>query len=257
MSFTDIVEGYETQGFGCVDYSGEWYAPWCPTHRFHCGIDIGCGFRAPVRTPRAGLVVAVGIPYLGDQAVGIHADDGRYIELGHGDQALVRVGDRVTAGQAVMLADSRGASSGNHVHLEVRTDGAVQGIANQAAAVLDPTPYLHIQAPAGAATSTRSDIMDTVRILPGERFNLGGGINDPTRKTTLTLDADGADGAGPIGVDSFYHEAAGGILNDHHDIGVNQPEIIQTWMQLGGEFSVALRNAGKQPIFATLRVDPV
>lgn len=154
-----------TQGFGCTDYNGEWLAPWCGAGFFHAGIDLAADdiFGKPVYATRAGVVVAnqdpahriqqcaaiggqvVFEPYLGINAVVVQVDeDGRrvWMEFGHLNSAAVRPGDRVEIGDVVGYVGTHGASCGSHLHLEVRTDGPWQGVAGQAAALLDPTPYL-------------------------------------------------------------------------------------------------------------------
>jgi hypothetical protein len=135
-----VAGGVETQAFGCTAYSAEWARPDCPGGHFHAGIDIGCIFHDPVHTTRAGVVVAVGLPYLGPYAVCVETSDGHYLEFGHMDTASVAVGQRVAVGQQVGLAGTLGASTGVHVHLEARTDGPNQG--PPWTAVVDPAPFL-------------------------------------------------------------------------------------------------------------------
>lgn len=153
----DIVQsGYETQAFGPTNYAGEWAAKWCKGGHFHAGIDIGCGCGRPVRTTRSGVIVAMPVPggdqrypyYLGDQSVGQETDDGVYMEFGHLSKSYVVKGDRVKAGQVIGLSGTKGASTGCHVHLEIRTDGAVQGVwyAKPDNRILDPTSWLHMEA---------------------------------------------------------------------------------------------------------------
>lgn len=145
----DVVENLRsvTQGFGCSDYSGEWYVDWCPAHRFHSGIDLAATLGQRVHTTRPGVVTAVGINYLGPFAVGIRADEGKYLVFGHLDTAAVKVGDRVTAGQAIGTCGTRGNSSGPHVHFAVRLDQATEDVTphTQDGRILDPTPWLTTQ----------------------------------------------------------------------------------------------------------------
>src|SRR6476620_1538252 len=143
----DIV----TQPFGCVDYAGEWPCPGCGSGRFHAGIDLGSSaggqsiFRSPVVATRAGTVTAVGIQYLGDQAVAVKTDAGMTIEHGHLDEARVSVGQRANPGDMLGLLGTKGASSAPHLHIEVRVDGPFQGVAGcpQNDPTRDPVPYLN------------------------------------------------------------------------------------------------------------------
>jgi hypothetical protein len=135
-----------TQPYGCVDYAGEWACPGCGTGRYHAGIDLGGRgiFRSEVRATRSGVVSAVGIPYLGDQAVAVRTDEGVTIEHGHLDEAKVSVGQRVKVGDLLGLLGTKGMSTGPHLHLEVRVDGPFQGVAGcpQNDPTRNPVPYL-------------------------------------------------------------------------------------------------------------------
>jgi murein DD-endopeptidase MepM/ murein hydrolase activator NlpD len=158
-----------TQAFGCTDFAGEWWAPWCPGGHFHAGVDLaadGIGGQ-PVFATRAGLVVAnqdpahtitlcpeigggtVTEPYLGPFAVILQVveADGTvvWIEHGHLRGANVSPGQLVAPGDLLGWVGTRGASCGDHLHVEVRADGPRQGVDNQAAAVRDPTPYLEAE----------------------------------------------------------------------------------------------------------------
>lgn len=154
----DIV----TQAWGCTTYSGEWVAPWCPSGYYHAGIDLGfsgggnatCG--RPVYATRAGTVAQIGTfayggavypgGYLGPDAVCVKYDDGAYVWHGHLASHTVSVGQRVNPGDQLGTIGTQGASTACHLHVEARTDGPVQGVDNQAAAVIDPAPYLNLEA---------------------------------------------------------------------------------------------------------------
>lgn len=156
---TDLVTSPNliTQDFGCTSYSGEWIDPSCPGGHRHCGVDIGFPggswpyFRTPIYTPQDAIVVAVGadgsganfVYDLGDSAVCLRLPDGTFLEFGHCDQALVSVGQHVKAGDQVALLGTKGQSSAPHLHVEHRSDGPYQSLAN----LLDPMPLLWIQRP--------------------------------------------------------------------------------------------------------------
>lgn len=62
---------------------------------------------------------------------------------GHLMKANVVVGQHVKAGEVIGLADSTGASSGNHLHLSLRYDGATERLeTSYPKDVIDPMPYL-------------------------------------------------------------------------------------------------------------------
>jgi murein DD-endopeptidase MepM/ murein hydrolase activator NlpD len=139
-----------TQPFGCCDSLAEWWAPWCPLHRFHSGIDLGNShggwsiYKAPVYATRSGTVERVGYPNgLGPQAVFLRLDGGGWLIYGHLEQALCHVGDRLSVGQWFALLGTRGNSTAPHLHLEYRTDGPLQNVDHDAGGVGNPVPFLY------------------------------------------------------------------------------------------------------------------
>ena len=91
-----------------------------PMHR---GQDLGadCGDR--VIAANSGTVVQAG--WYGSYGNWVTIDHGNGVVTGyaHAQSLAVRVGQRVDAGQLVARAGTTGASSGCHVHFEVRTSG--------------------------------------------------------------------------------------------------------------------------------------
>ena len=79
-----------------------------------------------------------------------HADDYQTI-YAHLQEAQVRVGEQVSAGQQIGLADNTGNSFGSHLHLTLKRKNQSQG--NWPYNIFDPTPYLlplmGFQRPAG------------------------------------------------------------------------------------------------------------
>jgi len=112
----------------------------------HEGVD----FRAPHRTPiYAAAPGHVYLVYEGGQyhAYGIHIrirHAGGYKTIyGHLAEALVEVGDQVEAGQVIGRANSTGNSTGSHLHLTLKKEGATAaGETHFPYDIIDPTPYL-------------------------------------------------------------------------------------------------------------------
>lgn len=146
---------YVTQRWGCTDYNGEWSAPWCQYGYYHAGIDIAsatcCG--VPVYATRSGVVAQVGTfdfggssyygGWLGPNSVCLKYDDGIYVWHGHLTDNTVSTGQRVSPGTLIGHVGTQGASNGCHLHVEAREDGPYQGVANNAANLRDPGPYLN------------------------------------------------------------------------------------------------------------------
>lgn len=67
--------------------------------------------------------------------------DGWKTVYAHLEKALVKIGDKVTAGQQIATADNTGKNSnGSHLHLTLKRDGHTQG--NWPSNIHDPTPFL-------------------------------------------------------------------------------------------------------------------
>lgn len=112
----------------------------------HEGID----FRAPMNSKV--FACADGEVYRvsdgsGGEAYGIHVrirhDDGYRTVYAHLNQVLVHLGQTVKAGDVIGLADSTGNSTGSHLHLTLKKEGATAaGLTDYPYDIIDPTPYL-------------------------------------------------------------------------------------------------------------------
>jgi murein DD-endopeptidase MepM/ murein hydrolase activator NlpD len=91
--------------------------------RAHKGVDLAADRGTPIVAPAAGRVISVGwrIGY------GITVEmqhSGEVVTLfAHCEKALVKVGDRVNAGQVIARVGSTGLATGPHVHFEVHRFG--------------------------------------------------------------------------------------------------------------------------------------
>lgn len=98
----------------------------------HTGLDFGGPRNAPILATAPGRVIesgragAYGIMVVIDHGMGIET---RYAHL---SRALVRVGDRVTAGKTIGVMGRTGRATGHHLHYEIRVDGRA----------LNPKPFI-------------------------------------------------------------------------------------------------------------------
>ncbi len=104
---------------------------------FHSGIDIPASQGTPIIATRSGTVTIATY----------HSSYGNYVEINHGDGTssryahmmnggiMVKVGQSVTQGQIIGKVGTTGASTGNHLHFEIRIDGKTT----------DPTQYVDAQ----------------------------------------------------------------------------------------------------------------
>jgi murein DD-endopeptidase MepM/ murein hydrolase activator NlpD len=91
---------------------------------FHYGTDIAAGCRQNVSAASAGTVSYAG--WLGSYGNWVLIDHGDGTQTGyaHNSSLLVSTGQQVSAGAAIALVGTTGASSGCHVHFETRVNGA-------------------------------------------------------------------------------------------------------------------------------------
>lgn len=92
---------------------------------FHSGTDLGTACGSPIYAASAGVVTQIGL--LGTYGNWILIDHGDGVSTGYAHirdgATLVNTGDTVTAGQLIAGVGSTGASTGCHLHIEVRVDG--------------------------------------------------------------------------------------------------------------------------------------
>lgn len=100
---------------------------------FHQGLDIAAPMGTTITAAAAGTVISAG--WYGGYGNYILIDHGGGMATGYGhcSQIFVSVGQQVQKGQAIGAVGSTGASTGPHVHFEVRINGKA----------VDPAPYLH------------------------------------------------------------------------------------------------------------------
>lgn len=102
------------------------------TKKFHAGIDIGAAGGTNIVAGDSGTVMLASFGYNGGY--------GNYIIINHGNGVTTRyahcsnlyvsTGETVTKGQVIAAVGSTGASTGNHLHFEVRINGESQNPMN-------------------------------------------------------------------------------------------------------------------------------
>lgn len=100
---------------------------------FHSGTDLAAECGSPVYAASAGIVAQTG--QLGTYGNWVLIDHGDGVSTGYAHIAdgatLVSAGQSVTAGEVIAAVGSTGASTGCHLHIEVRVDGTA----------IDPQPF--------------------------------------------------------------------------------------------------------------------
>lgn len=97
-------------------------------YKMHTGIDIGADRGDSIVAANSGTVIISQYDRSGGYGNMVVIDHGGGITTlyGHASKLLVTVGQQVKAGQVIAKVGSTGLSTGNHLHFEVRVNGATQ-----------------------------------------------------------------------------------------------------------------------------------
>lgn len=108
-------------------------SPFGGSPEFHQGLDIGANMGTTVTAAASGTILSAG--WYGGYGNYILIDHGGGMSTGYGhlSRIFVSTGQQVQRGQAIGAVGSTGASTGPHLHFEVRISGKPT----------DPTAYLH------------------------------------------------------------------------------------------------------------------
>lgn len=152
--------------------------------KMHQGIDIAAPAGTPVRTPAAGVVAFAGTKGGYGNTIIVQHENGLQTLYAHleGFEAGIKTGAVVEKGQAIAGVGSTGASTGNHLHYEIRK-----------------TKNVKLNLPTQQAPATVPAKLDTAAVPSpkGESAVAGAGVAsgvDPNRYYDLTA-ADRADSA--------------------------------------------------------------
>lgn len=97
---------------------------------YHTGVDIGAAGGTNILAANSGKVIKAGWNNSYGYMVMVDHGGGIVTLYAHSSKLLVKTGDVVTRGQVIALIGSTGMSTGNHLHFEVRVNGAYQNPLN-------------------------------------------------------------------------------------------------------------------------------
>lgn len=151
---------------GPISGGGEWGYRMHPIYRrqrFHNGLDAAAPQGAPVRAMADGTVVISAYRGGYGHLVAIDHGDGFTTLYAHLSKRDVEVGDEVAAGSTIGRIGSTGASTGPHLHFEVRIAGVP----------VDPRWFIPVlPTPTGPAGSTRQPLWPVVPGGEAARFQI-------------------------------------------------------------------------------------
>lgn len=116
------VHGWKSSNYGMR------FDPVYKVYQLHAGIDVAAGGGQPIVAAADGKVVRAG--WAGGNgnytciSHGIYQGKGLATCYGHQSQILVHVGQTVRRGELIGRVGTTGASTGNHLHFEVRLNGS-------------------------------------------------------------------------------------------------------------------------------------
>ncbi len=104
--------------------------PITKTRKLHTGIDYAAPYGTAIYAAEDGKVLTSGWINGYGYTVTINHGGGYVTLYAHCSKLLVSAGQSVTAGQTIAKVGSTGNSTGNHLHFEVKVNGATQNPAN-------------------------------------------------------------------------------------------------------------------------------
>ncbi len=123
--------GTITQEFGCTDYPFEPRDPRCPRF-FHSGIDIAAPYGSPVVASDSGRAYTRSFGGYGNHVIIAHQHGSNFYWTVYAHLSGFAVGDGVVVakGEVIGYEGSTGASSGPHLHFEIRVRDGYDGAVN-------------------------------------------------------------------------------------------------------------------------------
>jgi murein DD-endopeptidase MepM/ murein hydrolase activator NlpD len=115
---------YPLQSRQVTSTYGQRVDPITGKNAFHSGVDIAAAHGTDIRAISGGVVLYAGVLGGYGRLVSVRHQGGITTHYGHCESLLVRVGEKVRAGQKIALVGSTGRVTGPHLHLETRVLGA-------------------------------------------------------------------------------------------------------------------------------------
>ena len=142
---------------------------------YNGGIDWAIPTGSPVEAAQAGTVTVARADATGyGTHVRIQHGEGYLTIYGHGSKLLVKAGEKVEAGDVIMLSGNTGNSTGPHLHFELRHNGKA----------IDPQPLLRSDPEPQPKPKPAARPGDLVVVEAGWNLRAGPGTDTPDLGTT-------------------------------------------------------------------------
>ena len=127
-----VPRGWPVAGAVLTSGFGWRRSPFTRRWKFHSGLDLAAARGAPVVAPAMGTVVTADFQSGYGRVVEVDHGFGIVTRYAHNARLLVAVGEKVRRGQVISTVGMTGATTGPHLHYEIRVDGVP----------VDPLEYL-------------------------------------------------------------------------------------------------------------------
>lgn len=217
-----------------------------PGEQFHTGIDIGVPEGTPVRATASGVVRFVGNTDGYGLRVEIDHGNGVTTLYAHLSEASVVPGQRVERGQTIGKSGNTGASTGPHLHYEIRQNGRP----------IDPWLSLQASRPAGSGgQSVLSLPFGNLIVATAQRYGLDAALLAAMVKVESGFDPRAVSSAGAKGLMQLMDGTAAALgVRDPFDPAQNLDGGARYFRDLlqrfGGDVRLALAayNAGPNAV---------
>lgn len=117
MGYINPIQGRVTSRYGYRMH------PVTKAKSFHNGVDVAAGVGTFVKAPDFGTVTELWEHGAGGKCLAMINRAGVRFGFAHLSDRLVKVGDKVNAGQVIAMTGNTGRSTGPHLHFTVKVKG--------------------------------------------------------------------------------------------------------------------------------------